>query len=403
MTPFIVFLNYFLHCITEVDKVNFRNGEINNLSVLSRKQKMILSDVKIMYDIAMNTKDKAYIRIYEQLKDRILHEDYLYGTKLPSKRELSRQFGVSLPTIEHALLMLMEEGYIRSEERSGNFVIYRREEMFGREGLKASLRETIVTEESSFPYSVFARTAREVLSIYEESVLGKGDGKGCHTLRQAIAAYLGRYRGMHVEADRIVIGAGSEYLYSLVVSLLGRTRVYGIEDPSYEAIGKTYRYQDVVIDRLPLGTHGIESRVLQKTKASILHVTPYRSYPSNTSTDHRKRKEYISWANETDRWIVEDDYESEFTPAILGSETLYEMDPDHVIYMNTFSRTVSPSIRLSYMVLPPRLNEKYNETQIFRACTVSLYLQLIMAQLLNNGSFERHLNKVRQNSRNENV
>ena len=126
MTPFIVFLNYFLHCITEVDKVNFRNGEINNLSVLSRKQKMILSDVKIMYDIAMNTKDKAYIRIYEQLKDRILHEDYLYGTKLPSKRELSRQFGVSLPTIEHALLMLMEEGYIRSEERSGNFVIYRR-------------------------------------------------------------------------------------------------------------------------------------------------------------------------------------------------------------------------------------------------------------------------------------
>ena len=99
-----------------------------------------------------------------------------------------------------------------------------------------------------------------------------------------------------------------------------------------------------------------------KTKASILHVTPYRSYPSNTSTDHRKRKEYISWVNETDRWIVEDDYESEFTPAILGSETLYEMDCDHVIYMNTFSRTVSPSIRLSYMVLPPRLNEKYNTT-----------------------------------------
>ena len=105
---------------------------------------------------------------------------------------------------------------------------------------------------------------------------------------------------------------------------------------------------------------------------------------------------------ENDRWIVEDDYESEFTPAILGSETLYEMDCDHVIYMNTFSRTVSPSIRLSYMVLPQQLNDKYNATQSFRSCTVSLYLQLIMAQLLNNGSFERHLNRVRQNNRNEN-
>ena len=354
-----------------------------------------------MYDGCMNTKDKAYIRIYEQLKDRILHQDYLYGTKLPSKRELSRQFGVSLPTIEHALEMLGEEGYIRSEERSGNFVIYQKDEMFGREGLKASLQETITTDASSFPYSVFAKTAREVLSIYGEAVLGKGDGKGSQALRQAIAAYLGRYRGMHVEWERIVIGAGSEYLYSLVVSLLGRSRVYGIEDPSYEAIGKTYRYQDVVIDRLHLGTHGIESSSLKTTEASILHVTPYRSYPSNTSTTHDKRVEYIRWAVGRDGWIVEDDYESEFTPAILGSETLYEMDPQHVIYMNTFSRTVSPSIRLSYMVLPPRLNEKYNRTQSFRACTVSLYLQLIMAQLLNNGSFERHLNRMRQNDRNE--
>ena len=354
-----------------------------------------------MYDGCMNTKDKAYIRIYEQLKDRILHQDYLYGTKLPSKRELSRQFGVSLPTIEHALEMLGEEGYIRSEERSGNFVIYQKDEMFGREGLKASLQETITTDASSFPYSVFAKTAREVLSIYGEAVLGKGDGKGSQALRQAIAAYLGRYRGMHVEWERIVIGAGSEYLYSLVVSLLGRSRVYGIEDPSYEAIGKTYRYQDVVIDKLHLGTHGIESNALKTTEASILHVTPYRSYPYNTSTNHDKRVEYIRWAVGRDGWIVEDDYESEFTPAILGSETLYEMDPQHVIYMNTFSRTVSPSIRLSYMVLPPGLNEKYNRTQSFRACTVSLYLQLIMAQLLNNGSFERHLNRMRQNDRNE--
>lgn len=348
-----------------------------------------------MYDCDM----KAYVRIYEQLKDRIVHEDYLYNTKLPSKRELSKQFGVSLPTIEHALSMLEEEGYIRSVERSGCFVIYRRGEVFGKDGNNEIKKEAIVSDEKAFPYTVFARTSREVLSVYGEAVLGKSDGKGSETLRKAIAAYLGRYRGMHVEADRIVIGAGSEYLYSLVVSLLGRSRIYGIEDPSYAAISQTYTYQDVVIDRLKLGMHGIETEELERTEASILHVTPYRSFPSNTSTDHAKREEYIRWVNKNDRWIVEDDYESEFTPAILGSETLYEMDSEHVIYMNTFSRTVSPSIRMSYMVLPEELNEKYNSTQSFRACTVSLYLQLVMAQLLNNGSFERHLNRIRQMER----
>ena len=343
----------------------------------------------------MEQKKKAYQMVYEQLKERIICGSYIFGNRLPSKREASRQFGVSLPTIVHALQLLEEEGYIRSEERSGYFVCYREGELFnGTE--KKQLQETLVTGEHSFPGSVFAKTCREVLSRYGDDLLGRSSGKGNRILQQAIADSLGRYRGMHVQADHIVIGAGSEYLYSLVVSLLGRSRIYGIEDPSYAAIFLTYHYQDVGLEKLLLGNNGIETEALQNTKASVLHVTPYRSYPSNNSTTHEKRMEYIDWVRTKDRWIVEDDYESEFTPAIVSSETLYEMDSEHVIYMNTFSRTVSPSIRISYMVLPDKLNRLYDRTQAFRSCTVSLYMQMVIAELLNNGSFERHLNRIRQ-------
>lgn len=340
--------------------------------------------------------EKAYIHVYEKLKERIINGAYAFGTKMPSKRETAKQFGVSLPTVVHALDMLEEEGYIRSEERSGYFVKYEKGEVFGYSGLQEQFRETLVNVDYSLPYSIFARTSREVLNRYGEGLLGKSDGKGNRIFRMAIASYLARYRGMHVSEDNIVIGAGSEYLYSLVVSLLGRYRTYGIEDPSYSAIAKTYQSQDVTLDRLPLCSNGIETNSLNRTKASVLHVTPYRSYPSNNSTTHEKRKEYIQWVNQKDRWIVEDDYESEFTPAIVFSETLYEMDSEHVIYMNTFSRTVSPSIRISYMVLPDKLNELYDRTQSFRSCTVSLYMQMVMAELLNNGAFERHLNRIRQ-------
>lgn len=340
--------------------------------------------------------EKAYIHVYETIKDRILTGAYVYNTKMPSKRETAKQFGVSLPTVVHALDMLEEEGYIRSEERSGYFVKYQKGEVFGYSGFREQFRNTLVNVDYSLPYSIFAKTAREVLSRYGDGLLGRSSGKGNLVLRNAIASYLARYRGMHVDAEHIVIGAGSEYLYSLVVSLLGRYRTYGIEDPSYGAIAKTYQSQDVVMDKLSLCENGILSSVLQQTKASVLHVTPYRSYPSNNSTTHEKREEYIEWVNKGDRWIVEDDYESEFTPAILFSETLYEMDSEHVIYMNTFSRTISPSIRISYMVLPDKLNELYDRTQSFRSCTVSLYMQMVVAELLNNGAFERHLNRIRQ-------
>lgn len=354
------------------------------------------------YDYGMNENRKAYVHVYETLKGRILHGDYAWQSRLPSKRELSKQFGVSLPTIEHALTMLSEEGYIRCVERSGSFVSYQKDEMFGIHDNQPVIVPNGIVDERAFPYTVFAKTTREVLSRYGEAVLGRSEGRGSAVLRKAIAAYLGRYRGMHVDENRIVIGAGSEYLYSIVVSLLGRARTYGIEDPSYDAIWNTYHYQDVVIEKLKLGDTGIESSELKKTNASILHVTPYHSYPSQCSTDESKRKEYIDWVNMKDRWIVEDDYESEFTPSIFGRQTLYDMDPERVIYMNTFSRTVSPSIRMSYMVLPEKLNARYESTQAFRSCTVSLLVQLIMAELLNNGAFERHLNRIRLLNRQEN-
>jgi GntR family transcriptional regulator/MocR family aminotransferase len=219
-------------------------------------------------------------------------------------------------------------------------------------------------------------------------------------LREALCRYLARNRGIRVEADQLIIGSGAEYLYGLTVEMLGRDRVWGVESPSYEKIERVYRSRGVVCDLLPLGADGIVSEALQATKASVLHITPFRSFPTGITASASKRQEYLRWVSVPDRFIVEDDYESEFSLLRKPEETVFAATRmQNVIYLNTFSRTVSPSMRVGYMVLPERLVPVFREKVGFYSCSVPAFEQYVLAELLKNGEFERHINRVRRRER----
>ena len=331
---------------------------------------------------------------------RIVQGQYGYGTKLPSKRTVAEEHGVSVITVEHAYSILCDEGYLESRPRSGYYVIYRSSQMLPvSEPHGDFLPESVSLPEDSFPISVYSRTARRILSDYGERLLCRSPNPGCVELRSAISCYLARSRGMSVSPDRIVIGSGSEYLYGLVVQMLGRTRRYGVEDPCYEKILRIYRANGASCDKLKMGPEGIRSEELHRTDASVLHVTPFRSYPSGITATASKRREYLLWADQREGFLVEDDFDSEFTASMKSEDTLCSLNPDRVIYMNTFSKTVAPSVRVGYMILPERLLAAFRETVGDFSCPVPVFEQYLLAELINGGDFERHINRIRRKRR----
>lgn len=359
------------------------------------------------YTITKTNGTPAYLQLYKQIREDIVHGIYPYNTKLPSKRFLAAETDVSLITAEHAYALLCEEGYIEPRERSGYFVCFRTDDGFMASAGDVSLpavpmqHHNLVTQ-SEFPFSVLAKTMRSVLNDYEETILNRVPNSGCAELREALRRYLARSRGIIADTEQIIIGSGSEYLYSLIVELLGRTKVYAIESPSYKKIEQVYRASDVRYTMLPLGVDGIDSAALRACSSDVLHISPYRSFPSGVTASASKRHEYMRWAANKNRYIIEDDFESEFTVSKKPEETLFShTTDDNIIYMNTFSKTISPSLRIGYMVLPKHLVPVFEEKLGFYSCTVSTFMQYVLAKLLDNGDFERHINRVRRKKRKE--
>ena len=243
---------------------------------------------------------------------------------------------------------------------------------------------------------------RKVLTDRADLILERSPNIGCVELRESISHYLARNRGIHVDVDQVVIGSGSEYLYGLIIELLGRNRTFAIESPSYKKIEEVYRATEVTYERLPLTSSGIDSNALSETKADVLHTTPYRSYPSGVTATASKRHEYIRWAESAGRYIIEDDFESEFSISTKPAETLFALSgKDNVIYLNTFSKTISPSLRIGYMILPKHLVWEFEDKLGFYSCTVPTFMQQVLSELISNGDFERHINRVRRNKRRE--
>ena len=196
-----------------------------------------------------------------------------------------------------------------------------------------------------------------------------------------------------------MVGSGAEYLYGLVVQLLGRERVYAREEPCYEKIRQVYAANGALGPGLPMGTDGIRSEPLAACEAGVLHVTPYHSYPSGVTATVSKRHEYVAWARARGAYIVEDDYDSELSVATRQVDTLYSLAPERVIYLNSFSRILAPSFRTGYMVLPEPLLPLYEERLGFYSCTVPVYDQLVLAALIRSGELERIVNRRRRKLR----
>ncbi|MCF0150922.1 MAG: PLP-dependent aminotransferase family protein, partial [Firmicutes bacterium] len=314
-------------------------------------------------EIDKNEKKPAYLQLYEQLRRQILSGDLPEGTKLPSKRTMAAEQEISVITVDHAMELLEAEGYIEIRPRSGYFVIYSDTDGFSETvPLRPMLSDAAPLPEPEemrrelppFPFSTYAKAMRRVIAEYGPALLIKSPNNGCLQLRTAISDYLKENRGIEAEPEQIVIGAGAEYLYGLLVHILGRNLVYAIEEPSYEKIRQVYEANDVLLEHLPLGPDGIRSEALWGAQARVLHITPYRSYPSGVTASAAKRREYIRWAEQQPvRYIIEDDVESEFTPSTKTEETVYSLSKKGcVIYLNTFTKTIAPSVRAGYMVLP---------------------------------------------------
>ena len=376
-----------------------------------------------MLTYPMNQRDdKAkYYYLYSAIKEDILSGVIKKNEKLPSKRSLAEHLGISLITVEAAYQMLKDEGYIESRERSGYFVTELIPITRGknRERTLELLDEKsgyIITGESAykemkvkdeemikgrgtslFPESVYFKTIRSVLSEYASVLLEKSPNEGCAILRNAIAEYLLRYRGIFAQPRQIVIGSGAEHLYNAVVRMFGNDIIYGLEDPSYRQIQNVYEGMGASCELLRMGKEGIATSELERTNAKVLHVTPFHSYPSGVTASVRKRHEYLDWAKKNKGIIIEDDFDSEFFMPGKPIDTLYMLDDEQsVIYINTFSKSLSSSIRLWYMILPEKHMDRYKESMGDFSCTVPVLDQYVLAEFINRGHFEQHLNRVRR-------
>ena len=361
-------------------------------------------------------KEKRYLKVYEQVREDIINGRFPVGSKLPSKRVMAEAMGISVITIEHAYELLAEEGYIVPRQKSGYYVSFDDRDIYigaenskasalarrGRTGADGPAPKQEAGNEPLFSYSIYAKTVRRVLSEYADYIMEKSPTNGMFELRNAIAKYLWRSRRVDITPDQIIIGAGAEYLYGIIVQTFGRDFLYGIESPSYTKIAKVYAAGGARIKMLKLGKDGIESNELWDSDVRILHITPYRSFPSGVTASASKKREYLKWSSKNEGYIIEDDFESEFTPSRKPEETIFSLDSNgRVIYVNTFTRTIGSYARCAYMVLPKELLELFSKETGFYECPVPTLDQLVIAGLIESGDFERHINKVRRYNRNK--
>lgn len=410
-----------------------------------------------------------YEYLYRCIRHDIAHGKVEPGQKLPSKRALAKQLGVSLITIEAAYDQLVAEGYIRSRERCGYYACdlapaakiekqgnarfrtatetsanRRREDhasnpndpqpisqnedrLERRTGYRPSdadfapplnglapharnapsdaplladfTHSTLAT--TMLPYSAWAKAVRRTLSDESAASLAEAaSAAGSPELRSAIADHLRQYRGMDVSPDQVVIGAGSQTLYQLLVQLLGRTRRYAVEDPGYPLLTRMYKQQDAQVAHIGLDDSGIDVDALEASGASVAHIMPSHQFPTGIVTTAARRRELLNWAREGGRYLIEDDYDSEFRMAGRPIPSLFGIDAaERVLYLNSFAKSLGAAFRMAYLVLPPQLAQRFREQLGFYANTVSPLDQLALARFIEQGHYDRHVNRLRTHAR----
>ena len=454
-------------------------------------------------ELHKNKSTPLYMQIYSYIKSEVLARRLKAGTKLPSKRALAAQLGISTITIAGAYGQLMAEGYIYAKAKSGYYIsplesiqqaddsaadffqhntlgdaqLFSGPEKISYEsgytdnmpgasgtvnmaGLsnspstsgifvpsslqstntalynalsKISSRSSItstsmpssstisskgrMSHEStaqtscatidlssnnilpeSFPFSIWTKLMRHTMSENQALLLTKSPTAGIYSLRCAIAEHLLRFRGMHIQPEQIIIGAGTEYLYELIIKLIGRDKIYCLEDPGYHKLQRIYTDNGACCFSLPIDQQGMSVTALNAVRCDVIHISPSHHFPTGIITPVSRRYELLGWATSGQRYIIEDDYDTEFRLVGKPIPSLFSMDmSSKVIYMNTFSKSLTSTIRISYMVLPMPLMEEFNRRLGYLSCTVSTFEQYTLAEFINQGYFERHINRMRNN------
>ena len=436
----------------------------------------------LSYDMGERGSASRYDYLYRCIRHDIAHGNILPDEKLPSKRALARNLGVSVITVEAAYAQLIAEGYVRAEERRGYFACelspvarggrqggarnrgnartggvsggaagqrgFASEGATGKHAASpdsdaaqspaasparrlASLRFPAHTLGDSpfsdsagdpmafvpssgaaatalFPYQTWARVMRRTLTEESSATIAEAAlAAGSPRLRQAIASYLREYRGMEVPAERIVIAAGSQTLYQLIVQLLGRERTFATECPGYPLLGRIYCAQNVHCASIPLFAGGIDIAALRESGASVAHVMPAHQFPTGIVMSAACRRDLLNWSRTDEarafsaagprgRFIVEDDYDAEFRMSGRPIAPLASVDvAGRVIYLNSFTKSLGAAFRIAYMALPEDLAAQFELKLGFYSNTVSPLEQLALARFIEQGHYERHVNRLR--------
>ena len=364
----------------------------------------------LTYNFTNKGSDSLYEYLYKCIKNDIINGKLKVGEKLPSKRTFAKNLGISVITVENAYEQLVAEGYIYSMPKRGFYVSdlnvielstkdIKKEQVVLTSGNTSYLADfsSNQTDSEIFPFTIWSRTIRELLNENQNLLMTNPPCGGIWELRTAIANYLQEFRAMHVSPEQIVIGAGTEYLYELLIQLLGNHLNYGVENPGYHKIAKIYDSMKVGYKYINLDENGVAIEELEKHKVDIIHTSPAHHFPTGIVMPISRRYELLGWVSKSpDRYIIEDDYDSELRLSGKPIPTLQSIDvSDKVIYINTFTKTLSSTVRISYMVLPISLAERFYHTLSFYSCTVSNFEQYTLARFMENGSFEKHINRLR--------
>lgn len=366
----------------------------------------------LTYHLDPHSKTPLYEQLYRAVRTDIMSGTLAGGTRLPSKRQLAANLRVSQITVETAYGQLLAEGYIVSEPRRGYFVQKQLTVPAQTQAPKAAAPHTHaapaddckydfrtnIVDTECFPFATWARLSRSVLSEYSDRLLRATDPCGAAELREQIARYLYDFRGINISPDNILVGAGSEYLMHLVIQLLGRDRVYALENPGYRKLYQIFDVSGVAVRPLPLDKSGLRADALAASDASVVYLTPSHHFPLGTVMPAARRMEILRWASAApDRYIIEDDYDSEFRYASRPIPALGEMDrAGRVVYVNTFAKSLSPALRIGYLVLPDALMARYRERFSLYSSTVPSFDQHTLAAFMRTGGFERHISRSRK-------
>jgi len=365
-------------------------------------------------------KDPIYIRLYEDIKKRIICGDIKPGTRLQSKRVMSSLYGYSVNTIDSAYQQLVSEGYIEARPKSGFFVtdpgpiarsIDQGSDAFP-QAVPMNEKPNLATDGclvdfspnavdlDAFPLPRLRRIVKECFEKSASEILCSYDAAGSYDLRTSLCHYLESARGLTCRPEQIVIGAGTDFVLQLIMQIICSdtpVKAIAMENPLYNKAFQIFSGMGIPVRLIPVGKEGLRTDLLRQSDADIVYLTPSHQFPLGVILPINKRSEILSWAAQKDnRYIIEDDYDSEFRYIGRPIPPIGESDRNgRVIYLGTFSKSIAPSIRISYLVLPDRLLAAFRKSLAFYAATVSSVDQIVLSRFIDSGDFERHISRMR--------